>query len=254
VGKEKERPLVSIITVCYNSEKYIRDTIESVLNQTYNNIEYIIVDGESSDNTLDIIKEYETKFNGRLTWISEPDKGIYDAMNKGIKMSNGEIIGIINSDDWYEDYTVEIAVEKFIENSNNTIIYGILRMFKDGKVYMLKQHTHHFLNDFVIQHPTCFIPKKVYDEYGMYDCSYKISADFELLNRFNKKGAEFIRVERVMTNFRIGGASTSIIGPIESIKIKYKYNNISKSKKTFKLLGLRLYYFLNKIKKIWREI
>ncbi|MDR2407546.1 MAG: glycosyltransferase, partial [Bacteroidales bacterium] len=92
---------ISIITVCYNSEKYIRSAIESVLGQTYENIEYILVDGASTDRTLDIIKEYESKFNGRMCWMSEPDNGIYNAMNKGIAMASGEVVGILNSDDFF---------------------------------------------------------------------------------------------------------------------------------------------------------
>ena len=92
---------LSIITVTYNSEKTLRDTIESVLSQTYTDYEYIIVDGASKDNTINIVKEYEPKFEGRMRWISEPDKGIYDAMNKGIKMSTGDVVSIINSDDFY---------------------------------------------------------------------------------------------------------------------------------------------------------
>ena len=98
-------PLISIITVCFNSSKTIRQTIESVLNQTYTNIEYILVDGKSTDNTVAIIEEYAPQFTAKgivYRWVSEPDAGIYDAMNKGIKLATGEWIGIINSDDWYE--------------------------------------------------------------------------------------------------------------------------------------------------------
>ena len=101
---------ISIITPCLNSAKTIRQTIESVLNQTYHNIEYIIVDGASMDGTLEIIQEYEPQFQGRLHYVSEPDHGIYDAMNKGIRMSHGNVIGIINSDDYYEQDAVEKMV------------------------------------------------------------------------------------------------------------------------------------------------
>ena len=101
---------VSVITVCYNSARTIEATIQSILMQTYSNIEYIIIDGASRDNTLDIIKKYEKEFNGRLTVVSEPDNGIYDAMNKGIRMATGEVIGLLNSDDTYEfDATINIC-------------------------------------------------------------------------------------------------------------------------------------------------
>jgi glycosyltransferase involved in cell wall biosynthesis len=243
---KKEKPLVSIITVCYNSGKYISDTIESVLNQTYDNIEYIIVDGKSTDNTLDIIKEYEPKFNGRMKWISESDEGIYDAMNKGIQLSNGSLIGILNSDDWYELDTVQIAIGEY-NNNSQSVIYGILRMFKDGKVFMLKQHTHYFLKDYVVQHPTCFIPKQIYDKFGLYNDNYEISADFELLNRYKKNEVNFVRVEKVMTNFRMGGASESFVGLIESLKIKHKYGYISKTKKNIKISILKSKLIINKL-------
>ena len=107
---------ISIITVCFNSERTINETIKSVLNQTYDNIEYIIVDGGSKDKTLEIIKENEDKFNGKLIWKSEKDKGLYDAMNKGIKMSTGDVIGFINSDDLFCDNE---ALEKIMDIFNS---------------------------------------------------------------------------------------------------------------------------------------
>lgn len=124
---------VSIITVCFNSEKTIIDTLESVLNQSYENIEYIIIDGKSKDKTVDIIKRYENKFKEKkieYKWISEKDSGIYEAMNKGINKSTGEVIGIINSDDWYEKNTVEKVMKEY-KIKKFDMLYGNLRMIKN---------------------------------------------------------------------------------------------------------------------------
>ena len=115
---------ITIITVAYNSAKTIRDTIESVLSQTYNDFEYIIVDGNSKDNTIDIVKGYEDRFNNRLRWISEPDKGLYDAMNKGISMATGDIIGIINSDDFYHRNDIFEQVVSAFSDKQVDAIYG----------------------------------------------------------------------------------------------------------------------------------
>ena len=123
---------VSIITVCYNSSMTIRRTFDSVLNQTYADIEYIVVDGASTDGTIEIIKEYEPLFEGRMCWISEKDNGIYDAMNKGISMAEGELIGIINSDDYYEPDAVECMVNA-MTNDKYQILYGSMRTWKNGE-------------------------------------------------------------------------------------------------------------------------
>lgn len=239
-------PLVSIITVTFNSEKTIKDTIESVLEQNYKNIEYIIIDGKSTDKTLEIVKSYESQFGGRLYYISEPDNGIYHAMNKGIKKAKGELIGIINSDDWYEEDAVENAVSAY--NSNvNAVIYGILRMYKNDKLYFLKSYTHHFLSEQMIQHPTCFVPKKIYERYGMFDESFKVSADFEFMNRIKSKNVNFIQLEKVMANFRMGGISSNNIGPKESLEIMYDYGHITR--KTYLFQKFKS-FCINNIKKI----
>ncbi len=113
-------PLISIITVVYNGEKYLKQAIESVINQTYKNIEYIIIDGGSTDNTLNIIKNYHQNIS---KWVSEPDNGLYDAMNKGIKLATGELIGMVNSDDWSELTAVEIIVNEYLKNDNKQIFH-----------------------------------------------------------------------------------------------------------------------------------
>jgi len=181
VNENNEKPLVSIITVCYNSEKYIRDTMESVLNQTYENIEYIIVDGKSSDNTLDIIKEYEPKFNGRMKWISEADEGIYDAMNKGIKFATGDIIATINSDDVYADNNVLENVIEVFNEENCDACYGNVAMVKRDDLNQISRLWKTDSNKYFSQlkygwvpaHPSFFAKKRLYDKYGSFDLDFK---------------------------------------------------------------------------------
>lgn len=217
---------VSIITPCLNSEKTIRDTIESVLRQTYKNIEYIIVDGGSTDNTIPIIEEYIPLFQGRLRYISEKDKGIYDAMNKGIKMSKGCLIGIINSDDYYEDMTVEKVVHRYCENSEQ-VIYGYLGLLLGNNRIKIQNFSHKNLHQNMIPHPTCFVSRKVYQKYGLFRKVFKITADYELMVRLYEKNVEFIQIPEVLANFRIGGASSSNRTLIEKSTIKLLYRYIS---------------------------
>ena len=204
---------ISIITATFNSEKTLRDTIESILSQTYSNIEYIIVDGISKDNTLDIIKEYESKFNGRLRWISEKDNGLYDAMNKGIKMATGDVIGILNSDDLllnseviekyaaaFDDQTDAIFSNLYFVKAKD--ISKVVRVWK-GSPYKS------FLKGWHPAHPTFYVRKSIYDKLGGFDISFDVSADFELMLRFIEK--EKIRTKYLdlfSVKMRMGGEST----------------------------------------------
>lgn len=217
---------VSIITPCLNSEKTIRDTIESVLRQTYKNIEYIIVDGGSTDNTIPIIEEYIPLFQGRLRYISEKDKGIYDAMNKGIKMSRGCLIGIINSDDYYEDATVEKVVDRYRENSEQ-VIYGYLGLLLGNNRIKIQNFSHKNLHQNMIPHPTCFVTRKVYQKYGLFRKAFKITADYEFMVRLYEKNVEFIQIPEVLANFRVGGMSSSSRTLIEKSTVKLLYRYIS---------------------------
>lgn len=217
---------VSIITPCLNSEKTIRDTIESVLRQTYKNIEYIIVDGGSTDNTIPIIEGYIPLFQGRLRYISEKDKGIYDAMNKGIKMSRGCLIGIINSDDYYEDATVEKVVDRYRENSEQ-VIYGYLGLLLGNNRIKIQNFSHKNLHQNMIPHPTCFVSRRVYQKYGLFRKAFKITADYELMVRLYEKNVEFIQIPEVLANFRVGGMSSSSRTLIEKSTVKLLYRYIS---------------------------
>ncbi len=211
---------ISIITVAYNSSKTISDTIESVLSQNYKDIEYIIVDGNSSDNTLEIIKEYAPKFNGRLKWISEPDKGLYDAMNKGIRLASGDVVGIINSDDFYhrQDIIHKVA-NAFTENKNVQAVFGDVSFIntenkdKIVRYYRAKNfHPKRFRFGFMPPHPSFFTYKSNFEKFGYYKTDYKIAADYELLIRFLYKGKLIYKYLPVdFMKMRVGGKSTATL-------------------------------------------
>lgn len=206
---------ISIITATYNSGATLKDTFESILAQSYKNVECIVVDGNSKDNTLDIIKKYEPRFNGRMKWISEPDRGIYDAMNKGIDLAGGDIIGILNSDDFFSaDDVLEKVVDNisevdavygdihYVNNSNleKTVRYYSSRRFSPWKMIM----------GFMPAHPSFYCHRELYDKYGKFDPDLPVAADFELLLRFiyiNKIKTRYIPQDFV--TMRTGGASTS---------------------------------------------
>lgn len=245
---------ISVITVSFNSQETIKQTIDSIINQTIKPTEYIIIDGNSTDNTVSIIKSYENIFHEldiQYKWISESDKGIYDAMNKGINLANGDIIGILNSDDWYETIACE-EIQRAYSKNKNALIYGMIRIWKNGLEYQVRQNHHNFISENVIQHPTCFIPKRMYDEFGMYDTKFQIAGDFELLNRFNKKNIDFIKIDKVITNFRLGGKSdkAKFIGAKEYLDIRYKNGYVSEVEYYSSLLKLQI---LNVYKKLTKS-
>lgn len=204
---------VSLLTVAFNSSKTIKDTIESVLSQNYNNIEYIIVDGQSKDGTIEIVKSY----NGRIAkWISEPDKGIYDAMNKAIRMATGEVVGILNSDDFYYSETIISEVARAFEDERIDAVFGDLVFVDPGdltkvvRTYSSKSwKPEKFARGFMPAHPTFFVRRKYYDQIGLFKTDYKIAADYELLIRFlyvNKLRYHYLPL--TMVTMRRGGAST----------------------------------------------
>lgn len=199
---------VTIITPCLNSEKTITQTIESVLKQTYQDIEYIIVDGKSTDRTVEIIKKYIPLFSGRLNYISEKDQGIYDAMNKGLLQASGEIIGIINSDDWYETDAVEKVVQCF-QATTAELVYGkLFTITQNGNrnVYP-RRDLSTIWYQMPIAHPTVFVKRDIYNRYGRFDTKYRISADYELILRFYCRGVHFYYLDCALANFRLGGIS-----------------------------------------------
>lgn len=206
---------LSIITTSYNSALTIRSTIESVLAQSYPNFEHIIIDGASKDGTMDIVREYEPRYNGKLKYISEKDKGIYDAMNKGIQMASGDIVGTLNSDDFFsspevlstlarefKDVDAVYADVQYVDEKNisNCVRYYSSKFFK--KNYMLMGYQP--------AHPTFYCKKDLYNRLGLFDINFRIAADFELMFRFiyvNKIKTKYI--EGNLVTMRTGGASSS---------------------------------------------
>ena len=209
--------VISIITATYNSGKTLRDTLDSVLRQTYPDYEHIIIDGASSDDTLATVREYEIRYKGRLRYISEPDKGLYDAMNKGLALASGDIVGILNSDDFY---TSDDILERVASSMNDTTIdavYGDVHfvhnqdLTKCTRYYSSRSFRRWQMRlGFMPAHPSFYCRRSVYRKYGFFDASYHIAADFELLLRF-------LFVHRIRTRYlpvdfvtmRTGGVSTS---------------------------------------------
>jgi glycosyltransferase involved in cell wall biosynthesis len=228
---------ISLITVSYNSSSTIRDTLDSVLAQTYPIIEYIIVDGGSTDGTIDIIKEYAPRFKVPMHWISERDEGLYDAMNKGIKMASGEVIALVNSDDiLINENVIRHIADEFKRNRNIDAIYADLAYvdrFDSKKIVRnwITGNQKSFSKGWHPAHPTFYARKICYDKYGYFNLGYKYSADFELMLRFIEKyNIQLLYIPKKMVHMRIGGLgnrtlSNRIKANIECIKA-FKCNNI----------------------------
>lgn len=239
---------ISIITVSYNSSKTIEDTFNSILKQTYNNIEYIIVDGNSKDKTLEIIKEYESKFIDKkieFKWISEKDAGLYDAMNKGIKMATGDIVGILNSDDLYFDEFVIEKVAIALGNNLTDSLYGNLYYVEEDNINKIvrnwKSRNYQdglFEKGWQIAHPTFFVKKEIYYKYGLFNLDFRIAADYEIILRFIKKydiSTQFL--DEYLIKMRLGGESNqnikNIIKGNKEIYRAWVINNLKFNKTLF---------------------
>jgi glycosyltransferase involved in cell wall biosynthesis len=197
-----KKPLVSIITIVFNGQKHIEKTIQAVIRQAYQPLEYIIIDGGSTDGTLDIIKKYEKHI---AYWRSEPDKGINDAFNKGLKQATGELIGFTNADDWLEDNALETIAKNYHEAK---VIYGNVRFWKNGKELNISKTDHSRLREgMTMAHPGVFVPKKIYEQYGVFSNDFKIAMDYELMLRFFVNKVGFLKIDEVVANMNIGGVS-----------------------------------------------
>lgn len=203
---------VSVITVCYNSEKTIKKTIESVLEQDYFNFEYIVIDGCSKDNTLNIINEYSDKIS---KIISEKDNGIYDAINKGIKLSTGDVVGILNSDDvFYDNKVISNIAIAFTSNNNLDSVIGDI-VFLNNKAQIHRKFNASNWNPLKFAwgmmppHPTFYCKKNLFYKYGYYRTDFKIAADYELMMRFLLvNNISYMYLSLVFVKMSLGGAST----------------------------------------------
>lgn len=208
---------ISVITATFNSGKTVRDTIESVLYQTHKDIEYIIVDGKSSDNTMEIVRSYELQFGGRMRYISERDKGIYDAMNKGIAMATGDVVGILNSDDFYTANDVLEQVAKAMEDTSIDAVYGDVHYVNEEHLdkcvrYYTSRPFHRawMRFGFMPAHPSFYCRRSVYERCGTFDLTYKVAADFEnLLRLIFVHRIHTLYIDRDFVTMRTGGASSS---------------------------------------------
>ncbi len=205
---------ISIITVVYNNKETIRDAIESIQSQTYDNIEHIIIDGNSTDGTVDIVSSYGDKIS---KFVSEPDDGLYDAMNKGISLATGDVVGILNSDDVYsDDQVIERVMDEFESKNVQSVFadldfvdqYDINKVVRKWRLSPYVPGS--FAKGWHPAHPSFFVKKEIYDKYGMFDLELAISADFELMLRFlEKHHISTSYLPQVLVKMRMGGESTS---------------------------------------------
>lgn len=198
---------ISIITPVYNAEYTLEKTILSVINQEMEaELEYIVIDGNSTDKTLNIIKKYQNRIN---LFISEIDKGVYDAMNKGIAHATGDIIGIVNADDWYNDGALKIVEETFKKDEKIEIIYSPVETYYDHQ-YLIQFRPgslDRLFFKFTINHPSCFVRKLVYARLGSYDLKYSIAADYDFILRAYTSEAIFSYVEEPLASYSLNGLS-----------------------------------------------
>jgi glycosyltransferase involved in cell wall biosynthesis len=231
---------VSIITITYNSEATLRDTIESVVGQSYNNIEYIIVDGKSTDGTLSLIDAYKSKIS---KVVSEKDKGLYDALNKGIALATGDLIGIIHSDDFYTTNQVIENIVKTIEKNDADGAYADLyyvdkidtnKIFRKWKSGNYKHGM--FVNGWMPPHPTFFVKRSVYEKYGSFNLGLVSAADYELMLRLiHKHKIKLAYLPEFIIKMRVGGKSNV------SLKNRLRANN--EDRKAWKINGLKPHFY-----------
>jgi glycosyltransferase involved in cell wall biosynthesis len=248
---ELKNPFFSVITVSYNSQDTIGQTLKSILNQTYTDFEYIIIDGGSTDNTLSEIEKYRNLFsqkNIKFTCISEKDEGIYDAMNKGIKLSLGEWISIVNSDDFLSLNAFELVNEKLCQNSSFDLIHGNISVFSVSGTKVLKPDLDlRILNMTMnIFHPSVFVRKNVYLDLKYFDTKYKLSADWDFLKKVYNHNYKIYYIDEVLSNFRKGGAGSGFkkVHLIERYNIRHKTRDFKNVFYDLKDLLIFLHSFL----------
>jgi len=233
-----KKQLFSIITATYNSEKTLAMAIESVVMQSYENVEHIIVDGNSSDGTVAIIKQYAQKYPDKIKWVSEPDDGIYYAINKGIDLAKGDIIGVLGSDDSYLPETFQRVALEFSKDSKLKVVYGLVNVYSEGMHIRTDGPHHNNLKNRTLAHQACFFSKEIHDKYGKYSTDYKIAADYDFLLRIvDKEDVVFVNLNIPLANYASEGiSSNNYLTHCEQQKAKYKKNIINKKEYLKKII------------------
>lgn len=250
-------PKISIITPTYNSEETLLRTLKSVVDQKYPEIEYIVIDGGSTDRTVQIIREYESQIS---FWCSEKDRGISDAFNKGVKQATGDIVGIINSDDWYDPGSLNaIAMcyqKRVSKNLDAAIMHGdmLLHTENDEDVRRVKprlwggrgQIEKALWFNMPVNHPACFVPRKIYDRIGLFSEDYKVAMDYHWILRASLAGEHFEYIPNTLSNFQSGGvSSTNTLLAIKEVMAAQKELKVYPFKRQF---GYWLKYTVNRLK------
>mgnify|MGYP000080135302 FL=1 len=244
---------ISLITATYNSGKTVEDTLRSVLAQTYKEIDYWVVDGGSKDDTMDIVRKYEPLFGGQLHWISEPDRGIYDAMNKGISHSTGDVVGILNSDDHFtsNDVLERVAAEM---QSDRTLdaVYGDIHFIKDGapdrivRYYSSKPFRPFWLRfGFMPAHPSFYARREVFDKHGLYSLDYKIAADYDMMVRLFLK-------HRIKAKYMPMDFVTMLMGGLSTKGVRSRVLLVSEDVKAYRTYGFYTNRFMISLKFLYK--
>ena len=255
---DENEPLISIVTVVYNGEKHLEQTIQSVINQNYDNVEYIIIDGGSTDGTIEIVKKYEDQID---YWVSEKDQGIYDAMNKGLRLVSGNLVGYINADDYYmSDILSDIA--EVYQQEHKDVIYGDVCYIDENRQENIPAHNlgiKYGLSPYSLKwiwvkmlfaHPASFISLRTYKKYGDYDRRFKIAADYDLFLRLVQKRVTFYYYKKIFSGFREGGISTTDMKRLQQ-------ENFEARKKNSIVMAYSIRFLLNiltQIKKLKKRI
>lgn len=222
-----KKPKISIITITYNSEKTVRDTFDSIRAQNYENLEYIVIDGGSTDTTLQIADENKDIIS---VLVSEPDNGISDAMNKGIRRATGDLIGIIHSDDMLTEHALDRLAEEW--DDVHDVFYGnCVVCSEEGKpmhVLNAEKDLSGFRYGLVLVHPSTFVSKAAYEKHGLFDVTLKCAMDFDLLARFYHRGAQFKYIDSPLAIYRVGGTNMKFrkrtINEVRDVSIRHGAN------------------------------
>lgn len=237
----KDKPLVTVVTVVLNDKENVAKTIKSVLQQEYDNIEYVLIDGGSTDGTLEVVKNYNDQID---YWMSEPDKGIGVAFNKGIRLLSGELIGILNAGDWYEPDTIFRVVEAYKTETDADVFCGAAQYWgAGGKGVFCYSNPNLLEKETSVYHPTVFVNRKAYERYGLFDEHFRFAMDYELLLRFKMNGAKFKNIPHMIANLNLDGRSTRFwldgLKEVQTVRKKY-----------FPVYNVLFYHYLAIIKNV----